>query len=51
MSTIPARPADTTLDAERVQIELLRAASIARRLHVALALTADVISAARRALA
>ncbi|OFW17637.1 MAG: hypothetical protein A3H97_13475 [Acidobacteria bacterium RIFCSPLOWO2_02_FULL_65_29] len=48
---IPARSADTTLDAERVQVALLRAAPVARRLHVALALSATVIGAARRALA
>ncbi|MBI4262849.1 MAG: hypothetical protein HY657_00605 [Acidobacteria bacterium] len=48
---IPARPADTTPDAERVQVELLRAAPVARRLHLALSLSATVIGAARRALA
>lgn len=48
---IPARPADTAPDAERVQVVLLRAAPIARRLHLALSLTATVISAARRAIA
>ena len=48
---IPARPADTALDAERVQVALLRAAPVARRLHLALALTATVIGVARRALA
>ena len=48
---IPPRPADTTPDAERVQVELLRAAPVARRLHLALQLTATVIGAARRALA
>jgi hypothetical protein len=47
----PTRPADTTADAERVQIDLLRAAPIGRRLHLALGLSATVISAARRALA
>jgi hypothetical protein len=47
---ISARPADTTADAERVQIGLLRAASVPRRLHLALSLTATVIGAARRAL-
>ena len=46
---IPARPADT--DAELVQVDLLRAAPIARRLHLALSLSATVIGAARRALA
>ncbi|OFW16342.1 MAG: hypothetical protein A3F69_05080 [Acidobacteria bacterium RIFCSPLOWO2_12_FULL_66_10] len=48
---IPPRPADTALDAERVQVALLRAAPVARRLHLALALSATVIGAARRALA
>lgn len=48
---IPARPADTTPDAERVQVDLLRAAPVARRLHLALQLTATVVGAARRALA
>ena len=48
---IPARPADTTPEAERVQVGLLRAAPVARRLHLALALSATVIGAARRALA
>ena len=49
-NTIPVRPADTTADAERVQVMLLQAASVARRLHTALSLSATVISAARRAL-
>lgn len=49
--TIPARPADTSLDAERVQVALVRAAPVARRLHLALALSATIIGAARRALA
>lgn len=48
---IPARPADTDADAERVQVDLLRAAPVARRLHLALSLSATVIGAARRALA
>jgi hypothetical protein len=47
---VSARPADTTADAERVQIGLLQAASVPRRLHLALSLTATVIGAARRAL-
>ena len=50
-NTIPVRPADTTADAERVQVMLLQAASVARRLHTALSLSATVIGAARRALA
>lgn len=48
---IPPRPADTAPDAERVQVALLRAASVSRRLHIALDLSATVIGAARRALA
>jgi hypothetical protein len=50
-NTIPARSADTAIEAERVQIALLRAAPVARRLHLALALTATIIGTARRALA
>jgi hypothetical protein len=46
---MPSRPDDTTPEAERVQIELLRAAPVARRLRLALSLSATVISAARRA--
>jgi hypothetical protein len=48
---IPPRSADTDADAERVQVDLLRAASVGRRLHLALSLSATVIGAARRALA
>ena len=48
---VPARPADTTPDAERVQVDLLRRAPIARRLHLAMSLSSTVISLARRALA
>lgn len=48
---IPSRPADTEPDAERVQVALLRAAPVARRLRLALALSGTVIGAARRALA
>jgi hypothetical protein len=48
---IPPRPADTTPDAERVQVDLIRAASPARRLRLAFSLSATVIGAARRALA
>jgi hypothetical protein len=47
---IPARPTDTTADAERVQVQLLRRASRARRLHLAFSLSATVIGLARRAL-
>lgn len=49
--TIPARPADTSIEADRVQVALMRAVPVARRLHVALGLSATVIGAARRALA
>jgi hypothetical protein len=48
---IPPRSADTDADAERVQVDLLRAAPVGRRLHLALSLSAAVIAAARRALA
>ena len=48
---VPSRSADTALDAERVQVALLRAAPVARRLHMALALSATVIGVARRAIA
>ena len=50
MRGIPARPTDTTPEAERIQIDLLRAAPVARRLQIALSLSATVISAAQRAL-
>ena len=42
---------DTSAEAERVQVELLRAAPVSRRLHLAWSLSATVVSAARRALA
>jgi hypothetical protein len=47
---VPARSADTDADAERVQIELLRRAGVARRAAMALSLSAQVIGLARRAL-
>ena len=47
---IPARPADTALDAERVQVDLLRAAPVGRRLHIAMGLSATIIGMAQRAL-
>ena len=50
-AVIPARPDDTAPDAERVQVVLIRQASVARRLHIALGLSATVITSARRALA
>ena len=48
---IPPRPADTSAEAERVQIELIRRAPVSRRLALALSLSATVIDLARRALA
>jgi len=42
--------ADTDRDAERVQIELLRRAGVARRADMALSLSAHVIGLARRAI-
>lgn len=48
---IPPRPADTSTEAERVQIELIRAAPVSRRLRIAWSLSATVIGVARRALA
>ena len=52
MSTvIPARPPDTTPEADAVQVALFQRASVARRLHIALSWSATVIGAARRALA
>lgn len=44
------RSADTDADAERVQLDLLRAASPAQRAGLAIALTAAAIGASRRAL-
>ena len=46
-----ARSADTQLDADRVQVELLRAAPVAKRLRLALSVTATVVAAARRGIA
>ena len=48
---IPSRPTDTSAEAERVQVDLLRAAPVSRRLRIAWSLSATVIAAARRALA
>jgi hypothetical protein len=42
--------ADTDLEAERVQIDLLRRAGVTRRAAMALSLTAQVIGLARRAI-
>jgi hypothetical protein len=49
--TIPPRSPDTDADADGVQIALLRAATVQRRLQLALSLSATVIGSARRALA
>ncbi len=49
--TIPPRSSDTSAEAEHVQIELIRAAPVSRRLGMAWSLSATVIGAARRALA
>lgn len=48
---IPPRPVDTSVEAERVQIDLLRAVPVSRRLRMAWSLSATVITMARRALA
>lgn len=48
---VPPRPADTSVEAERVQIDLIRNAPVSRRLHMAWSLSATVIGLARRALA
>jgi hypothetical protein len=47
----PSRPRDTTAEAERVQLALLRAAPVSRRLQLAWSLTAAAINAARRGIA
>jgi hypothetical protein len=47
---IAPRASDTSIEAERVQSDLLRAAPVSRRLHLAWSLSATVIGAARRAL-
>lgn len=51
MRTVAARPRDTTLEADRVQVALIRAASPARRLQIAFGFSAAIITVARRALA
>lgn len=50
-SRIPARSPDTTPEAEDVQVALIRAAPIGRRLQLALSFSAAVIGSARQALA
>lgn len=51
LRAIPSRSPDTTADAERVQLALIRAAPVARRLHLAFSLSATAINLARRAIA
>jgi hypothetical protein len=51
MAVFPSRSSDTTAEADRVQVSLLRAAPVARRLQVAWSLSARAITAARRAIA
>ncbi len=48
---IPPRPADTSVEAERVQIDLIRAAPVSRRLQMAWSHSATIIGLARQALA
>jgi hypothetical protein len=50
MRPVVTRPADTDADAERVQLDLLRAASPAQRSALAVALTATTVGLSRRAL-
>ena len=50
MRRIAPRPEDTSEEAERVQVNLLRASPIERRLELAWSLTASVITAARQGL-
>lgn len=50
MRPVVTRPADTDADAERVQLDLLRAATPARRAALAISLTATTIGLSRRAL-
>jgi hypothetical protein len=46
----PTRSSDTDVEAERVQLELLRAATPAQRAGLAVSLTATAIALSRRAL-
>jgi hypothetical protein len=48
---LPVRSADTDVVADRVQIDLLRSATPARRAALALSLTSTVVGLARLALA
>ena len=45
------QPSDTHPDAERVQLELLRRASVARRLDLTRSISATAIALSRRAIA
>ncbi len=47
---MPDQSADTDPQAERVQLELLRAATVARRVALAFSLSETVIGLARRAI-
>lgn len=49
--TLAARSADTTAEAEDVQVAVLRTFPVTRRLELAFSLTAAAISASQRALA
>jgi len=44
------RPVDTDAEAEKVQIDLMRQAPVARRIHLALSFSQTVIGLARRAI-
>ena len=48
--TIPARPVDTSPEAEQVQIDLIRKVPVSRRLQMAWSHSATVIDLARQAL-
>lgn len=49
--SISPRSADTSVEAERVQIDLIRAVPVSQRLRMAWSLSATVIGLARRAIA
>ena len=51
MPVFPSRPRDTSADAERVQVDLLRVAPVGRRLRLAWSLSARAMGAARRGIA
>ncbi len=48
---VAPRSADTSVEAERVQVDLIRATPVSRRLAIACSLSATVITLARRSLA